>query len=517
MSYQVFARKWRPRTFEDMVGQSHMVRALSNALESQRLHHAYLFAGTRGVGKTTAARIVAKCLNCEAGISARPCGVCGSCLEIDQGRFVDLIEVDAASRTKVEDTRELMDNVQYTPTRGRFKVYLIDEVHMFSNYSFNALLKTLEEPPPHVKFLLATTDPKKLPVTVLSRCLQFNLKRLTPAQIERQMERILMHERIESDRESRELIAKAADGSLRDALSLLDQAIAFGNGRLQAKEVGSLLGIVGREWIWELLERLAAADGAGVLGLVDQIAETSVDYFGLLSEVLAELQRVAVSQMVPKLAGDPEPENERIRELAAKLSPEQCQLFYQIALIGRRDLTYNPDLRGGFEMALLRMLAFHRVEEDHSLIQVQERHLPTDSEPVTEDITAESWHRVIAELKVSGLVRELAENCAFAGREGNVLRLLLSPRYLRNKAIESRLEEALRQRFGADLRLNICSEESNGKETPGVNKEREVAQQKQAAEQAIEHDPNVRRLSELFGAEVVRGSVRRDGLFDGDP
>lgn len=513
MSYLVLARKWRPRTFEDLVGQSHVVRALRNALESKRLHHAYLFTGTRGVGKTTAARILAKCLNCEAGINPRPCGVCASCLEIDQGRFIDLIEVDAASRTKVEETRDLLDNVQYAPTRGRFKVYLIDEVHMFSNHSFNALLKTLEEPPPHVKFLLATTDPKKLPVTVLSRCLQFNLKPLTPNQIEHQIERILSEEGIESDRESRQLIAKAADGSLRDGLSLLDQAIAFGNGILQGKEVSALLGIIGREWIWELLERIASRDGTGILKLVEQIEDTSPNYFAVLGEILAELQQVAIWQMVPELAEDPDRGSERTAKLATELSPEQCQLLYQIALIGRRDLAYNPDLPGGFEMVLLRMLAFQQPEGVLSAsVEQTPRKRPTrELGGETRDTSEEDWQQVIEQLKVSGLVRELAQNCVLARREGKLFQLRISPRYLRSESTEARLEKAMQQRFGADVRLDIVSEEANGKETPNAKKAREAEERQQAAERAIEQDPNVRRLGELFGAEVVRGSVRPAG------
>ncbi|MGH8612445.1 MAG: DNA polymerase III subunit gamma/tau [Gammaproteobacteria bacterium] len=513
MSYLVLARKWRPRAFEDLVGQSHVVRALCNALASKRLHHAYLFTGTRGVGKTTAARILAKCLNCEAGINPKPCGACASCLEIDQGRYIDLLEVDAASRTKVEETRDLLDNVQYAPTRGRFKVYLIDEVHMFSNHSFNALLKTLEEPPPHVKFLLATTDPKKLPVTILSRCLQFNLKPLAPTQIEHQIERILTAEGIESDRESRQLIAKAAEGSLRDGLSLLDQAIAFGNGILQAQEVSALLGIIGREWIWQLLERIVAGDGAGILKLTEQIEDTSPNYFAVLGEILAELQRVAIVQMVPELAGDADGESGRTVKLAADLSPEQCQLLYQIALIGRRDLAYNPDLAGGFEMVLLRMLAFQQPEEafSASIEQTPSKRQAQEEAGEIRSTREEDWQQVIEQLKVSGLVRELAENCVLARRDGKAFHLRLSPRYLRSATIEARLQQALQQRFGADVRLVIVSEETNGIETPTAKKTREVGERQQAAERAIEQDLNVRRLGELFGAEVIRGSVRPAG------
>lgn len=358
MSYQVLARKWRPRLFREMVGQTHVLQALINALDHDRLHHAYLFTGTRGVGKTTIARILAKCLNCETGVSSEPCGVCSACKEIDEGRFVDLIEVDAASRTKVEDTRELLDNVQYAPSRGRYKVYLIDEVHMLSSHSFNALLKTLEEPPEHVKFLLATTDPQKLPVTVLSRCLQFSLKNMLPEKIVDHLKHVLGEEMIRFDEESLWLLGRAADGSMRDALSLTDQAIAFGNGALQIADVRSMLGTIDHGQVFGLLDALADHDAPGALAAVAQLAEQGADFAGVLAEVISTLQRVAIAQVLPAAADNSQGDQERILHLAGRLSGEDVQLFYQLGLHGRRDLPLAPDPRGGFEMALLRMLAF---------------------------------------------------------------------------------------------------------------------------------------------------------------
>jgi DNA polymerase III subunit gamma/tau len=358
MSYQVLARKWRPGSFEDMVGQSHVVRALSNALDRGQLHHAYLLTGTRGVGKTTLARILSKALNCEQGVSSKPCGECSSCREIDEGRFVDLLEVDAASRTKVDQTRELLDNVPFAPVKGRFKVYLIDEVHMFSTHSFNALLKTLEEPPPHVKFLLATTDPQKVPVTVLSRCLQFNLKRLVPEEIRDRLARILQAEGVESEPQALALLARAADGSMRDGLSLLDQAIAFGGGRVGADDVRTMLGTVGRDLCLSLLQALARLDGAGLLDEVAGIAELTPDFAAVLQEIIGLLHRIALHQQVPATLSEDDPDREQIQELSGRLPPEDVQLFYQIALMGQQDLPLAPDPRAGIEMVLLRMLAY---------------------------------------------------------------------------------------------------------------------------------------------------------------
>ncbi len=358
MSYQVLARKWRPRSFNEMVGQTHVLKALINALDSQRLHHAYLFTGTRGVGKTTIARIIAKCLNCETGISSTPCGVCSICREIDEGRFVDLIEVDAASRTKVEDTRELLDNVQYSPSRGRFKVYLIDEVHMLSTSSFNALLKTLEEPPPHVKFLLATTDPQKLPVTVLSRCLQFSLKNMPPERVVDHLTHVLTAEQIPFENDALWLLGRAADGSMRDAMSLTDQAIAFGEGKVLAADVRAMLGTLDHGQVYGVLHALLEGDARSLIEAVRHLAEQGLDWNGVLAELLNVLHRVAIAQALPEAVDNGQGDRERVLELARVLPSEDVQFYYQMGLIGRRDLPLSPDPRSGFEMVLLRMLAF---------------------------------------------------------------------------------------------------------------------------------------------------------------
>ena len=358
MSYQVLARKWRPRSFREMVGQTHVLKALINALDSQRLHHAYLFTGTRGVGKTTIARIIAKCLNCETGITSTPCGTCSVCREIDEGRFVDLIEIDAASRTKVEDTRELLDNVQYAPSRGRFKVYLIDEVHMLSTHSFNALLKTLEEPPPYVKFILATTDPQKLPATILSRCLQFSLKNMTPERVVEHLTHVLGVENVPFEDDALWLLGRAADGSMRDAMSLTDQAIAFGEGKVMAADVRAMLGTLDHGQVYDVLHALLDGDAQGLLEAVRHLAEQGPDWNGVLSEILNVLHRVAIAQALPEGVDNGHGDRDRVLALAQALPAEDVQFYYQMGLIGRRDLPLAPDPRGGFEMVLLRMLAF---------------------------------------------------------------------------------------------------------------------------------------------------------------
>ncbi|KPW70511.1 DNA polymerase III subunit gamma/tau [Pseudomonas amygdali] len=364
MSYQVLARKWRPRSFREMVGQAHVLKALINALDSQRLHHAYLFTGTRGVGKTTIARIIAKCLNCETGITSTPCGTCSVCKEIDEGRFVDLIEIDAASRTKVEDTRELLDNVQYAPSRGRFKVYLIDEVHMLSSHSFNALLKTLEEPPPYVKFILATTDPQKLPATILSRCLQFSLKNMTPERVVEHLTHVLGVENVPFEDDALWLLGRAADGSMRDAMSLTDQAIAFGEGKVMAADVRAMLGTLDHGQVFDVLTALLEGDARGVLEAVRHLAEQGPDWNGVLSEILNVLHRVAIAQALPEGVDNGHGDRDRVLALAQALPAEDVQFYYQMGLIGRRDLPLAPDPRGGFEMVLLRMLAFRPADND---------------------------------------------------------------------------------------------------------------------------------------------------------
>ncbi len=378
MSYQVLARKWRPRVFREMVGQEHVLQALINALDHNRLHHAYLFTGTRGVGKTTIARILAKCLNCETGVSSEPCGQCSSCREIAEGRFVDLIEVDAASRTKVEDTRELLENVQYAPSRGRYKVYLIDEVHMLSNSSFNALLKTLEEPPPHVKFLLATTDPQKLPMTILSRCLQFNLKNMNPERIVQHLKFVLEQELVPYEESALWHLGRAADGSMRDAMSLTDQAIAYGSGKITESEVSAMLGTIDQTAVYDIVAALASYDGRAILAAVERMSEQAPDYANALAEMLTVLHRIAIAQALPEAVDNSRGDRERILHLSQQLPAEDVQLFYQTALLGRRDLPLAPDPRAGFEMVLLRMLAF----KPQGVVEMPTQALPQPVAPV---------------------------------------------------------------------------------------------------------------------------------------
>lgn len=524
MSYLVLARKWRPKDFSDTVGQEHVLRALKNALESGRLHHAYLFAGTRGVGKTTIARVLAKALNCDTGITAAPCGVCSACREIDEGRFVDLIEVDAASRTKVDDTRDLLDNVQYAPARGRFKVYLIDEVHMLSRSSFNALLKTLEEPPPHVKFLLATTDPQKLPVTVLSRCLQFNLTRLTPRLIQDRLARICAAECIEYQPAALALVARAADGSLRDALSLLDQAIAYCGGKVEEIPVAKMLGTIDRNHVSKLISLLAAHDAAGIIATLAAIDEQFPDYSRLLEDLARVLQQIAVAQVVGCVATEDEVADTALAELLDLLSAEDVQLFYQIALLGRRDLHLAPDPRSGAEMTLLRMLAFRpassseggspgepkplRIAEAAATpaapaaraLRVNE---PPPSRPAATPWREPDWSVLTTEIALPGAVRLLATNCAYLRREGNTVFLSIDPRSesLLTKPRKDAMAAALSAHFGETLAIDIAMGVAT-METP-VQEGKRLEQEKLAAARvALESDPNVQAMKDLFGAEI---------------
>ncbi len=544
MSYQVLARKWRPRAFAEMVGQEHVVRALINALDNDRLHHAFLFTGTRGVGKTTVARILAKSLNCEQGVSSRPCGECVTCQEVDEGRFVDLIEVDAASRTKVEDTRELMDNVQYAPTRGRYKVYLIDEVHMLSTHSFNALLKTLEEPPPHVKFLLATTDPQKVPVTVLSRCLQFSLKRLPADLITDHLEHILREESVGRTTGAVRRIAFAADGSMRDALSLLDQAIAFGGGELRDEEVRDMLGAMDQKYVHGLLRHVMTGDGPALLEEVERLVEHAPDFAGLLGDLISVLQRIAMAQVIPQAVDEGREDDEVLRELAELASPEDVQLYYQIALNGRRDLPLSPDPRGGFEMVLLRMLAFRPLAADREAVSARKAGsaaktgtppaAPAKSAARAVDmqvsnpaavarqetapavipattVNAENWSVVVEGLGLGGMARELAMHCGWLGLDGNLITLALDSdrEQLLSGALEKRLAEALENYFGSPIKLKI--EIGGIEETPAQERARDQAAQQAAAEAAVAADPNVQALQETFSATIREGSTRPIG------
>ena len=538
MTYQVLARKWRPRDFSQMVGQGHVLRALINALDSQRLHHAYLFTGTRGVGKTSIARVLAKALNCETGISSTPCGQCSACREVDEGRFVDLIEVDAASRTKVDETRELLDNVQYAPARGRFKVYLIDEVHRFSNHSFNALLKTLEEPPPHVKFLLATTDPKRLPITILSRCLQFNLKRLGAELIEAQLQRIMVAEQMSVEPGALSLIAAAADGSMRDSLSLLDQAIAFTGGALNLREVASMLGTVGTEQVMPLLHALAAGDGRGLIASARELAEFAPDFAQILGEVLSVLRRVAIYQVLGAEAATLD-ESDAIRALASNISPEDCQLYYQLGLLGRRDLPLAPEPQIGFEMALLRMLAFKpedspatmpaprvpaaaasvprseppKATPPRTAALLRPEAVRTTAEipaPVLPSATASSaldWTATVARLETTGLVRELARHCALQSFDGRVIELALTPQSenLRSERQVKGLETALRQVLQQEVVVRFAAPGSPpGLTTPAQQLSAADAARQAAATRQIEEDPHIQSLQQQFGAIIER-------------
>jgi len=523
MSYQVLARKWRPRDFTELVGQDHVQRALVNALDNDRLHHAYLFTGTRGVGKTTIARILAKSLNCETGVSSQPCGKCSACEEINEGRFVDLIEVDAASRTKVEDTRELLENVQYAPTRGRYKVYLIDEVHMLSQHSFNALLKTLEEPPPHVKFLLATTDPQKLPVTILSRCLQFNLKSLTVAQITGQIETILKQEKIATDDGAVRQLAFAACGSMRDALSLLDQAIAFGNGALREDEVRVMLGSIDRDVIYRLLEALSQGNAARLMDEIAQADTFAPDYAALLADVVSVLQRIAIAQTLPDAVDDSYGDRATVIALAAGMSAEDVQLYYQIALLGRRDLPLSPEPRGGFEMVMLRMLAFRPVTA--SGVKGPVRSVPAPGvqaapaqqaapPPVTTAAPVAAaegdWSAVVGALPLKGMAREMLLNCAFHGMEGDVVKLSLDPAHahLSGQARLEQLERALCDYYQRTLQVKIDTDAPLASETPAAKQARELKERQQRAESSIEQDENVRAIQDAFGGSVNRESIR---------
>ncbi|HNP35003.1 MAG TPA: DNA polymerase III subunit gamma/tau [Woeseiaceae bacterium] len=543
MSYLVLARKWRPKTFADTVGQEHVLKALVNALESGRLHHAYLFTGTRGVGKTTIARILAKALNCEQGVTAEPCGECSACLEIDEGRFVDLIEVDAASKTKVDDTRELLDNVQYSPARGRYKVYLIDEVHMLSKSSFNALLKTLEEPPPHVKFLLATTDPQKLPVTVLSRCLQFNLSRLTPKLMADRLASICDAENVSAETGALNAIARSADGSMRDALSLLDQAIAYCGGTVDAESVAIMLGTIDRDHVVRLIDLLASGDAAVLLRAVADIDGQYPDYGRLLEDIARYLQRIAIHQVIGATDYDDEYDSNVLADLADRISPADVQLFYQTAILGKRDIHLAPDPRSGAEMSLLRMLAFRPAGSGDSAPAAAGGDSRTSSSSASSSITSHTapaktgkrtisakvapataaiasptkwtdpdWSQLIDMLELKGAVRMLAINCAYLKRTGNTLYFSADAKAdaILTRQRKDALAEALSQHYSESLLVDIVLHANDAladRETPVQQESRKTDERYKAARESLEVDPNVQALKKMFGAELKSETI----------
>ena len=550
MAHQVLARKWRPRNFADVIGQDHVVRALTNALDTGRIHHAYLFTGTRGVGKTTLARILAKALNCETGVTAKPCGVCTACMEIDAGRFVDLLEVDAATNTKVDEMRELLETAQYAPASGRYKVYIIDEVHMLSKSAFNAMLKTLEEPPGHVEFILATTDPQKLPITVLSRCLQFNLKNLPPPLIVEHLSNILGAEKIGFEKPALEMLARAAEGSVRDALSLLDQAIAYGAGEVKADHVAAMLGALDQAYLFSMLDCLANRDAMGLVGEIEQLAARSVSFDITLKDLASLLSRVALVQSVGAGAVDG-PDAANIHRLSSTLKSEQVQLFYQIALLGRRDLSLAPDEQSGFTMTLLRMLAFagsaakgataggnaerkvassteakYSVERQNTSPAAPSRpkmpHEPVSTRTLPEQylnsrslepggsiVPIGDWPSFVTGLNLSGLAGMLAKQCEFTSFVDGVLELILpsAQKHLAEKAYQEKLKSELIPCLGASLRLNIRIGDVSGASLAAYE-DRERSQQQKAAEIAIDEDPFIKNLKQDFGAEVVRASIR---------
>jgi len=560
MSYQVLARKWRPKSFETLIGQEHVVRALTNALEQQRLHHAYLLTGTRGVGKTTIARILAKSLNCETGITAHPCGVCSACIDIDKGRFIDLIEVDAASNTQVDNMRDLLENAQYAPTSGRFKVYIIDEVHMLSRSSFNAMLKTLEEPPEHVKFILATTDPQKVPVTVLSRCLQFNLRQMASTSITEHCQVILKTENIPYETTALQLIAKAASGSMRDALSLLDQAIAYGNQSVSENEVRTMLGAIDQSYLYELLHALVKNDGHSLMNQAKAMSERSIDFDAALNDISNLLHQIAMIQVVPQSIALDLPERAALLELAQAISPEKVQLYYQIALLGKRDIGLAPDEFAGFTMTLLRMLAFNQGEtaittkkspetkiiasanielpkptasgaksvsqeaaiinetsieqvETSEILISQDEQKFVDEEPIPQIEPNHNiqfngnWRDLVDALKL-GLARTLAQNCELESFDEENINLTVPDlqKHLMDPNYQEKLSAAINQHFGRKIKLALKIGGSGNTPAKQIFEEKVAVQS--VAVNAIEQDDFVKALVKDFGAQVIPSSIK---------
>ncbi len=554
----VLARKWRPRNFAQLAGQGHVVQALSNALTQNRLHHAYLFTGTRGVGKTTIARIFAKSLNCETGITATPCGICSACTEIDSGRYIDLIELDAASNTQVDSMRDLLEGALYAPTSGRFKVYIIDEVHMLSKSAFNAMLKTLEEPPAHVKFILATTDPQKIPVTVLSRCLQFNLKQLPPALIVKHLQYVLEQEAIPFELGALNLVARAAQGSMRDALSLMDQAIAYSDSRVEEATVRTMLGAIDQSYLFDLLQLLRAMDGAGLLRIADDMAIRSIAFEAALQDLATLLHRIALAQTVPAAISEEEPERVRLMEFAQQFSAEEIQLFYQIAIHGRNEISLAPDEYAGFTMTLLRMLAFTpaagAVPVRAAPVPAQQAAAlavglasvsapapgaklaaakpvtakPTIQNPVSEDMPAAApiavesaikaegnskldWNVLLAQLNVQGMARELARNCVLDSYIGGKIVLSLTPQhkqFMSNKIAQDKLQSALSEYFAQPVRMQLTMGAPVEAVTPAVVEQQEKEVRQQAAAEAITQDPFVRAAQAQLGAQIIENSIK---------
>ena len=543
MSYQVLARKWRPKSFETLVGQPHVVRALTNALEQQRLHHAYLFTGTRGVGKTTLARILAKSLNCETGITAKPCGVCSACTEIDKGRFIDLIEVDAASNTQVDAMRELLENAQYAPTVGRFKVYIIDEVHMLSKSAFNAMLKTLEEPPAHVKFILATTDPQKVPVTVLSRCLQFNLRQMASTTIAEYLQNVLKTENIAFEPTAINLISRAAAGSMRDALSLTDQAIAYGNQTVNEVEVRGMLGAIDQSYLFEIINALLANDGEALVEKAKQMEVRSLSFEAALNDLAILLHQISMAQTVPSSIATDLPERATLLDLAQKMSAETLQLYYQIALLGRRDIGLAPDEYAGFTMSLLRMLAFvpsdklpseklqssepakaptpqqanpskietKPIQNDapEAAISLDTGHAASSQSASSETISFDgNWRNLVENNLKLGLARALAQNCELLNFDENsmTLRVAQNQKHLVSASYQDKLSSAINEYFDRKIRLNF--EVSGEANTPAMQKSTEKAVVQSSAEAAIMNDDFVQALMQNFDAQIIPNTIK---------
>ena len=545
MSYQVLARKYRPRSFDTLVGQAHVVQALKNALDQKRLHHAYLFTGTRGVGKTTLARILAKALNCENGISSSPCGTCSACTEIDQGRYVDLIEVDAASNTQVDNMRDLLDNAQYAPTQGQFKIYIIDEVHMLSKSAFNAMLKTLEEPPEHVKFILATTDPQKVPVTVLSRCLQFNLKQMPSASISEYMEKILKEEAINYEINAIYLIAKAANGSMRDALSILDQGIAYCGGTIEEATIKKMLGAIDQSYLFNLIQAVIDQDGQKVIEIAKHMDERNLSFEAALNDLANLIQIISVTQAIPESLEVSYLDRDQVIALSKKISAEQLQLLYQITILGRRDLYLAPDEYAGFTMTLLRMLSFApqdaliaknpaiaKNDVAHSATKIESAAISKDvssetfeikkkievTHEIDEDISDKeiskeaipfngNWRELVDQLKL-GLVKALAQQSELVSFKNNEIILSIADehKHLLNEAYQKKLELSLSEHFSQRIKLVILQKGANN--SPLKQKQEERSTLMKDTENAILQDQFVKSLLTEFNAEIIPSSIK---------